>query len=210
MATPERGLMLGNRGCLHDLDRRLGVSRWRTKMWLSCWLSFRGRHRDVMPPRRYTALFFLDEVTAMAAGHRPCGECRHADHVAFGEAWRIGHGLEARLRAGEMDNVLHSQRVESRNRRKVTYRASVGSLPDGAMVLWHGDPALVLAGALLPWSFGGYGSPIEVSRAAGADVLTPQAMVLTIEAGYRPYAHPSAGVTSLRTFSSGTDISLRD
>ncbi|HEX4703585.1 MAG TPA: hypothetical protein VH352_15765, partial [Pseudonocardiaceae bacterium] len=96
VADPGRGLLMGNRGCLHGQGRRLGTSRWRSAMWICCVLNWRNVRRDVMPPGRWTALFFLDEATALAAGHRPCGYCRRADHRWFGESWRIGHGLAER------------------------------------------------------------------------------------------------------------------
>jgi hypothetical protein len=88
VADPARGMLMGNRGCIHGADRKLGVSRWRSKLWITCVLDWRGRTRDVMPPGRWTALFFLDEATALAAGHRPCGYCRRADHLWFAESSR--------------------------------------------------------------------------------------------------------------------------
>jgi hypothetical protein len=96
VAIPARGLLMGNRGCIHRPDRTLGASRWRAKMWISCVLDWRGRRRDVMPPGRWTALFFLDEVTALAAGHRPCGYCRRADHRWFADSWRVVGQLPTR------------------------------------------------------------------------------------------------------------------
>jgi hypothetical protein len=199
-ANPARGLLMGNRGCIHGLDWTLGTSRWRVKMWISCVLRWRDVRRDVMPPGRWTALFFLDEATALSAGHRPCGYCRRADHLAFAEAWRAGHGMATRLRASEMDVVLHSQRVESRTRRKLTRPAPLGTLPDGAMALHLGAPALVIGGALLPWSFEGYGPKLVVPAGTIVEMLTPPAIVRALEAGYRPLVHPSAGPTPLRSF----------
>lgn len=191
VATPARGLLMGNRGCIHTPHRELGVSRWRTKMWISCVLSWREVRRDVMPPGRWTALFFLDEATALAAGHRPCGYCRRADHLALGEAWRAAAGLPERLRAGEMDVVLHAERVD-RSRRQRTRPARLGDLPDGAMVRREGHPALVIGGALRPWSFSGYGAPETPSPDTEVDLLTPPVIVGALTAGYRPLVHPSA------------------
>jgi hypothetical protein len=88
VSHPARGLLMGNRGCLHGPDRRLGAARWRSKLWICCSLTWKGVRRDPMPPGRWTALFFLDEATALAAGHRPCAYCRRADFLAFAEAWR--------------------------------------------------------------------------------------------------------------------------
>jgi hypothetical protein len=199
VATSARGLLMGNRGCIHDIDRRLGPARWRAKLWISCVLQWREVRRDVMPAGRWTALFFLDEATALSAGHRPCGYCRRADHLAFAAAWRVGHGLLARPLAYEMDAVLHSERVDSRTRRKLTRPGSAGELPDGAMVMYADSPALVSAGQLLPWSFDGYGTPISVDRHLVVDLLTPPAAVRAMLAGYRPLVHPSAGSTSMRS-----------
>ena len=102
VADPSRGLLMGNRGCLHGPGRTLGVSRWRSKLWICCLLDYKGVRRDPMPPGRWTALFFLDEATALAAGHRPCGYCRRADYLAFAEAWRAARHLPRRPGAAEM------------------------------------------------------------------------------------------------------------
>ena len=202
IAHPARGMLMGNRGCIHRPDRTLGVTRWRTKMWIACVLDWRGRRRDVMPPGRWTALFFLDEVTALAAGHRPCGYCRRADHLWFADSWRAGRGLPAAPRAAEMDIALHAERVESRTRRKVTRSAVAGDLPDGAMIARAGTPGLWCGGSMLPWSLEGYGTPVPVAAESVVTLLTPPSIVAALRAGYRPMAHPSAGVTALRSFPS--------
>jgi hypothetical protein len=199
VSHPARGLLMGNRGCIHRPDRSLGVTRWRSKMWICCVLDWRGWRRDVMPPGRWTALFFLDEATALAAGHRPCGYCRRADHQWFGESWRAAHGLDARPAAAAMDIMLHAERVD-RTRRKLTRPVLAGDLPDGAMVRHDGRPALCSAGSLLPWSFDGYGRPQPVTAGARLDLLTPPSVVAALTAGYRPLVHPSAGPTSMRSF----------
>jgi hypothetical protein len=195
-----RGMLMGNRGCIHRPDRTLGVTRWRTKMWICCVLDWRGRKRDVMPPGRWTALFFLDEATALAAGHRPCGYCRRADHVWFAESWRAARAMDARPRAGDMDIHLHAERVDSRTRRKLTRPAQLGDLPDGVMVSRGGNFALWCQGTLLPWSFGGYGAPERVSPRTTAGLLTPPSIVAALRAGYLPLVHPTAGPTPLRSF----------
>ena len=200
VADPGRGLLMGNRGSIGRPDRTLGVTRWRTKMWISCVLDWRGRQRDVMPPGRWTALFFLDEATALAAGHRPCGFCRRADHRWLAASWQAAQGLAAPPKAGEMDTILHAERVESRTRRKRRYPATAGHLPDGAVV-WHaGAPALHHAGTLLPWSWSGYGPPEPIAPAATVELLTPPSIVAALAAGYRPLVHPTAGPTSMRSF----------
>jgi|SRR5450755_905754 hypothetical protein len=220
VAHPARGLLMGNRGCIHRPDRTLGVTRWRTKMWISCVLDWRGRQRDVMPPGRWTALFFLDEATALAAGHRPCGYCRRADHRCFADRWRAARGMAARPLAGEMDAWLHAERVDRRTRSQVRRPVAAGDLPDGTMVGYDGGsapwgpaswgpaswgpapwwPALCCGGALLPWSFAGYGVPVPVRPEARVELLTPPSIVAVLAAGYRPLVHPSAGPTSMRSF----------
>jgi hypothetical protein len=191
VADPGRGLLMGNRGCLHAPDRTLGVSRWRSKMWIACVLDWRGRRRDPMPPGRWTALFFLDEATALAAGHRPCGYCRRQDYLAYAQAWRRAAGLERPPRAGEMDARLHAERVEPRTRRQRTRPCLIGSLPDGAMARYEGACGLVAGGRFLPWSFTGYGDAVALAPDTAVELLTPPASVAVIEAGYRPMLHPT-------------------
>jgi hypothetical protein len=205
VADPGRGLMMGNRGCLHGQGRSLGVSRWRSKLWICCLLEFKGVQRDPMPPGRWTALFFLDEATALAAGHRPCAYCRRPDYVAFTQAWRAAQCLPRRPLAPEMDAVLHRERTD-RSRRKLSYRAPLAELPDGVMIRAPAGSGLLLAGQVRPWSFRGYGAPLPASAGipadagipagggipAGAEVLTPPSIVAAITAGYRPQVHPSA------------------
>jgi hypothetical protein len=195
VADPGRGLLMGNRGCLHDADRRLGVARWRSKLWICCVLAWRGVQRDPMPPGRWTALFFLDEATALAAGHRPCGYCRRPQFLAFAEAWRRARGLRQRPLAAQLDAWLHAERVDSRSRRQRTRPALPGQLPDGAMIRQDGVVGLLAGGRLLPWSFTGYLAPVEVRSAAPVELLTPPATVAAIAAGYRPLVHPSAAVS---------------
>jgi hypothetical protein len=132
-AVPARGLLLGNRGGrIHNDDRRLTRQRWTSRAWICCRLAFKGRHRTVWG-KSYTELFFLDEPTALAAGHRPCFECRRADALAFAVAWARGHDVRAPPRAGEMDAVLHAQRLDGRTKRR--HRAALDGLPDGAIMV---------------------------------------------------------------------------
>ena len=193
VSDPGRGLLMGNRGCLHGADHRLGTARWRSKHWICCALSWKGVRRDPMPPGGWTALFFLDEATALAAGHRPCAYCRRADFISFAESWRRGHRSAERPRAALIDAQLHSERVDSSTRRKLTRPKLVGELPDGVMVLYRGAPGLLLEeGIVLPWSFDGYRAPIAVPATTAVELLTPPASVATIAAGYCPLLHPSA------------------
>jgi hypothetical protein len=192
VAVAARGTLMGNRGCLHRPDRTLGVTRWRSKMWIACRLEWKGVRRDPMPSGRWTALFFLDEATALSAGHRPCAYCRRGDFNAFTEAWRRAYGLDERPRAPEMDARLHRERVEPRTRAHRTFPVRLGDLPAGSMVRHREQVALVLDGALRPWSFDGYGPPGRVAAGSVVDVLTPPSTVAAIAAGYRPGLHPTA------------------
>jgi hypothetical protein len=191
VADPSRGLMMGNRGCLHGQGRDLGVSRWRSKLWICCLLDFKGVQRDPMPPGRWTALFFLDEATALAAGHRPCGYCRRGDYLAFAEAWSAARHLPRRPGAAEMDTALHRERTD-RSRRKRSYLAPAAELPDGVMIRAGGEPGLLIGGRVRPWSFHGYGAPAPAGPGGRVEVLTPPSIVAAITAGYRPLVHPSA------------------
>ncbi|HEX6870905.1 MAG TPA: hypothetical protein VF163_07390 [Micromonosporaceae bacterium] len=194
VAHPGRGLLMGNRGCLHQPDRRLGVARWRSKLWICCVLEWKGIRRDPMPPGRWTALFFLDEATALAAGHRPCAYCRRRDFLAYAEAWRRAHGLTQRPWAAQMDAQLHRERVQSHSRRQVTRPMRVADLPDGVMIEHRGGPALLVRGRALPWSFEGYGAAVRLAPSTMAPVLTPPASIGALREGFVPLLHPSASV----------------
>jgi hypothetical protein len=188
IATPERGTFMGNRGVLHD-DAGVIQRRWQVKRWLICVLSFRGRKRRVMTPNRYTELFFLDEATALAAGHRPCAECRRERFNAFQAAWQRAHGLPAPPTADEMDRRLHAERIGPQ-REKRGFVARLKDLPDGVFVehdAGGGKKAyLVWNDSLLAWSAGGYEEPLARPRNAKVVVLTPASTVEVIREGYVP------------------------
>lgn len=188
IATPARGTMYGNRGGkFHRDDQTLGARRWASRQWICCVLSFKGRRHPVWR-ERYTGLFFLDEVTALAAGHRPCFECRRADATRFAQKWVQANGGRV-PKAPEMDVVLQSERLDGRAKR--THEMRFENLPDGAFVT-HKDIACVVRGAqLLRWSENGYTEKIVRPRGA-ATVLTPPAIVAVLSAGYKPQWHPSA------------------
>ncbi len=188
VAVADRGTFLGNRGVLHDSEGRI-KRPWRVRRWIVCELEFRGRRRAIMTPDRYTELFFLDEATALAAGHRPCFECRRARFQAFLEAWP--HAIEGPSRADAVDAVLHAERVGP-NRSKRTHEAGLDDLPDGAFILQDDVPRLVLGGFLLAWTPGGYGKRTPRPRGGRAALLTPPSTVAAIRAGYEPVIHPSA------------------
>jgi hypothetical protein len=188
-AVSDRGAWMGNRGVLIDARRRV-VAPWRLRRWITCVLRFRGRHREVFTPGRYTELFFLDEATSLAAGHRPCAECRRPRYDEFRRAW-AGRG-ESLPSAVEMDDVLHVERLRPDGGKR-TWRARLGSIPDGVLVEHAGRPHLLWRGALRVWSFAGYGAPERVSSQAAVAVLTPRSIVRTIRAGFKPQVHESAG-----------------
>jgi hypothetical protein len=178
--TAARGTFMGNRGgALHN-DRREIVRTYTSRRWITCVLSFKDRHREVMTPRRYTELFFLDEAVAFAAGHRPCAECRRGRYNAFRDAWGGGPSL----RADEMDVELHRARIDAQ-RRKVTYEAPLPSLPDGCFVEIDGGPWLVWRDGLHLWTPERYARRIDRPEAT-VTVLTPRPMVECFRRGYLP------------------------
>ena len=192
VADPARGTLMGNRGCLHRADRTLGVARWRSKLWICCVLRWRDVRRDVMPPGRWTALFFLDEATALAAGHRPCGYCRRAAYASFTDAWRRAAGLARPPRAGEMDATLHAERVDPRTRRQRTRPALAGELPDGVMVRHDGTCGLLAGEASCRGRFAATWPRSRCGRPRRVELLTPPSTVAAIAAGYGRLLHPSA------------------
>src|SRR5262245_53917481 len=141
IADPARGLVYGNRGCLHDAEGRIR-RRFAVKRWIACRLEFRGWHRSpLMQPGRFTELFFLDEATAFAAGHRPCALCRREDYERFGDLWRRRH---RDVGADALDARLHDERVDPTTRGHRLHNGELDELPDGAFVLHNGVPKLVL------------------------------------------------------------------
>jgi hypothetical protein len=193
LAVPARGTLFGNRGGRFHTDAKtLTARRWASRQWICCVLDFKGRQRDVWG-RFYTELFFLDEPTALAAGHRPCFECRRKDAEAFAECWRAARRLRRRPYAFEMDEVLHGERLCGRAKR--THRRNVDALPDGAFVALDGAVFAVRGKALLRWTPQGYGARKKRPQGAAVDVLTPPAILAVLSAGYRPHWHPSADKT---------------
>ena len=188
-ADASRGLLFGNRGGrFHRDDRTLGARRWVSRRWICCRLDFKGRHRNVWGVG-YTELFFLDEPTALAAGHRPCFECRRADAQAFAAAFARDHFR----RADEIDRVLHAERLDGRAKRR--HRCAIDGLPDGSMITLPEEPgrAFAVGGpALLRWASTGYIGARPRPRNLMVDVLTPPGTLAALSAGYRPRWHPSA------------------
>jgi hypothetical protein len=191
VATPHRGMFTGNRGIIHDAATRTLLSRrWSSHAWLVCVCEFKGRRRRVMGGRSWTELFFLDEATALAAGHRPCFFCRRDDANRFRAAWEKGHDV-ADVRAGDIDSVLHRERLEGARKRLHALPMPAEKLPDGAMVRQGEESYLIAQGRALLWSHAGYRE--TPGALADAMLLTPPSTLRALSAGYRPLLHPSAG-----------------
>lgn len=189
VAVPDRGQFMGNRGIIHDpSSRTLLRRRWTTRAWIICVCSFRNVRRDVMARRSWTELFFFDEATALAAGHRPCFYCRRERARAFQSAWAVGNGDDAPPPAPAMDKVLHAQRLEAGGARRYhDLPGPIERLPGGTMIAAEGAAFLVRDGAVLRWSWQGY----QPAAAPGnAVLLTPPATVLALRAGYLPSIGP--------------------
>jgi len=185
-ASPARGTLMGNRGGrLHDDAKKLTARRWTSKQWICCKLAFNNRHRKVWGDS-YTELFFLDEVTAFAAGHRPCFECRRKDAERFAALFS---GNSKRATAGAMDDVLHAERLDGKAKR--LHRMAVDALPDGAMIALNGQAFALRGKRMLPWTPAGYGAPRPRLRGTAVDVLTPPAMLAVLARGYVPLWHAS-------------------
>jgi hypothetical protein len=190
LAVPARGILFGNRGGRFHTDAKtLTRRRWTSRQWICCVLDFKGRQRDVWG-RYYTELFFLDEPTALAAGHRPCFECRRKDAEAFAEFWRRARNLAARPYADEMDEVLHRERVNGRDKR--IHKREIDTLPDGAFIARDGGPYAIRGANLLHWTLEGYTVRKQRPHGITVDVLTPPSILAVLGAGYRPRWHPSA------------------
>jgi hypothetical protein len=193
IAAPERGLVYGNRGCLHDANGEIRRG-YATKRWIACRLSFRGRRRSpLMAPGRFTELFFLDEATALAAGHRPCAECRRDDYNRFSELWSALH--PGQIGADAIDAQLHGERLVPETRERLLHEAPYSELPDGTFVLTADGPHLVLARQLLPWSPGGYGDGRRRPSTGRATVITPPSLIAILRGRWSPSVpllHPSS------------------
>jgi hypothetical protein len=203
IADPARGLVYGNRGCLHDGGGRIR-RRYNGRRWIACRLQFRGwRRSPLLQPGRFTELFFLDEATAMAAGHRPCALCRREDYDCFVAIWRELH--PGQVGADAIDAQLHGERLDPDTRAQRRHEADVDDLPDAAFVLVGNDPFLVLGSSVLRWRPGGYER--AEPRPRRAVLVTPPSLVAVLRTGWRggvPLIHPSAtGGPRLRL--AGTD-----
>lgn len=190
VAIPERGLFTGNRGIIHDpATKALLNKRWSSPAWLVCLCEYKGKRRKVMATRSWTELFFLDEATALAAGHRPCFYCRRDDANRFRAAWEEGNGVN-RVMARDIDAVLHRERLLRGKKRLYPLEVPLSELPDGAM-LGEGERShLIVKGRALTWSPAGYQE--GPSAIWGGMLLTPPSTLRAMSAGYSPVLHPSA------------------
>lgn len=196
-AHPSRGTMFGNRGgCMHR-DKKLVGKPWTNQRWICCLLEYKGRRRELMEPGLYTELFFLDEATAFAAGHRPCMECRRPDAKRFIEAWSAAH-LPPRQKLktiAHIDEIAHRERVDVVTRSQKTSPVQLSTLPDGVLVTLE-DAAekahLLWAGKLFEWSFDGYMKVRKRPFDQRVTMLTPPSFAIAFAAGYVPSVHPSA------------------
>ena len=205
VVDPARGLVYGNRGCLHDAEGRIRRP-YQVRRWIACRLEFRGRRRSplmrpgsrswscpapTMRPGRFTELFFLDEATALAAGHRPCAECRREDYDRFAALWRELHGEHG---ADTIDARLHDERFDAATRSRRLHPTRFDDLPDGAFVLHNGTPKLVLGDTLLTWTPAGY-TRRQPRPEGPATLITPPTLVAVLRSGWEsavPVVHPSA------------------
>ena len=192
IAHPARGLVYGNRGCIHD-DRGRIRPRFAVKRWIACRLRYRGWHRSpLMQPGRFTELFFLDEATALAAGHRPCALCRREDYNRFVARWAELHDGERG--ADTIDERLDAERLDSTRRRRL-HTVPLDAMPDGAFVLHESEPHLVLDRGLLRWAPGGYDAAVRRPQGELARLITPPSLVAILGTGWEsalPLLHPSA------------------
>lgn len=194
VAIPLRGAWTGNRGRLHEGGgEEAEVVRFHSgDLWIICALQFNDRWHEQWRPRRFTWLYFHDEAVALAAGHRPCAECRWSDYVAYREAWAAGLDV-GQPTAAQMNHQLHGERIVRGTHRRRTHRLPWSELPDGTFVnLESGGPALVLGDVVVSWTTHGYGAPRGRPKQGEADVITPPSSVAVLRAGYRVQIDASA------------------
>ncbi len=196
-ATPQRGAWTGNRGVIHN-DRKEIIKNHAVKYWITCALDYKDYRRKVMSPNRWTELFFLDEATAFAAGHRPCGFCRHADFKRFKNLWIEAngalHGFTASTKMDIIDALIHQERLDKNGTQK-TFNATLATLPDGTFIALEGINKAYLwyQEGLYEWSFDGYTKILPFDENQEVMVLTPLSYVSVFEAGYLPQVHFSVG-----------------
>jgi hypothetical protein len=187
ITTKARGFWMGNRGILHNENQKI-LRPFKLKAWITCVLEFRGRKRQVMAANRYTELFFLDEATSFAAGHRPCFECRRKDADKFKSFWLKGnpeYNFDQKTPIQEIDKILHKERID-RNKSKITFEEKIDNIPNGAFVLFNDQAFLFLDQSLHLWSPSGYEKRIALPHLNKLTLLTPRSIVNAFRAGYTP------------------------
>ena len=195
IATPERGTWTGNRGVIHNANREI-VRNHAVKYWITCELKYKNFQRKVMTPNRWTELFFLDEATAFAAGHRPCGFCRNADFKRFKSLWLLvngeRYGLEKNAKIDQIDAFIHQERLDENGSQK-TFKANLSTLPDGTFIMLNdsAEAYLWFQQNLYEWSFRGYIKIDKFAQNQEVTVLTPYSYVEVFRAGYLPEIHIS-------------------
>jgi hypothetical protein len=185
--TTARGSLMGNRGVIHN-ERKEITQLFKLKAWITCALEFKGRKRAVMTPRRWTELFFLDEATAFAAGHRPCFECRREDAKRFKSFWVMGNptfNFNMKTPIKEIDEIIHMERVDG-EKKKVIHQRVPSDIPEGTFILIDAEPYLFSKGKLYKWTPFGYENNIAMPEASLVSVLTPNSIVNAFRAGYLP------------------------
>ncbi|WP_240696912.1 hypothetical protein [Vibrio lentus] len=187
LADNARGSWLGNRGILHNEKKEI-IRPWKHKNWVLCQLNFKERKREVFSQNSYSELFFLDEATALSAGHRPCASCRRQRFDEFKQAW--GAAQLSELKVDEIDKVLHQDRA-IRGGKKVTYNEKLTNLPNGVFVELEGKPWLIWRNELHEWHPDGYRAQADIHGDLNVTVLTPKCMVEVVNAGFIPQVDKS-------------------
>ena len=194
-SVPARGTFMGNRGgCFHTDEQVLKRTHWKTRQWITCLLEFRGRHRQQMMPGKYTELFFLDEVTALAAGHRPCYECRYPDARRFREALIRSGVFRYRPKASDLSDAIAGEIQAVLRGKADREQVDIADLPDGAMFTTGSTPYLKWRGQAFAWSFDGYGPALDLPDRSVR--LTPHITCQALAHGYSPIVHASIGVAA--------------
>ncbi|MDY0885265.1 hypothetical protein ACFPL7_02180 [Dongia soli] len=189
VAIPQRGMFTGNRGIIHDPTTRTLISRrWTSKAWLVCSCDYKNVRRDVMATRSWTELFFLDEATAFAAGHRPCFACRRSDALRFRSAWALGNHT-ASAKVSVIDRILHAERLDKSRKRLHPLTDNPMTLPNGMMLASGRAAYLVASGQFFLWCPEGYRPIARPHHFDG--ILTPPSTMRAMAAGYLPILHPS-------------------
>lgn len=185
--TKARGSWMGNRGLLHN-DKQEILRPYKLNAWISCTLEFKGRRRKIIAPNKYTELFFLDEATSFAAGHRPCFECRRIEADKFKFFWlkgNPGYKFDKKTSIKKIDDILHKERITG-NKLKITYEENIHDIPDGSFVLIDNKAYLFFGKKIYLWSPFGYEKGMALPKADKLTVLTPKSIVNTFRAGYLP------------------------